>query len=91
MHLTPASSNTTCRLMSQIFPRHVLEAMSTTGGTMGTGDLAGMARSHNDVSILFMDICGALQKRQLAMAHSAPCCTYVCVRRKEHVPQHDTH
>lgn len=48
--------------MPQIFPRHVIEYMSA-GGVLGGGPEAGgemghLARSHHDVTILFMDIVG---------------------------------
>ena len=43
----------------QIFPRHVVDFM-TEGGTAGQvpQEIARLARSHEEVSILFMDIVG---------------------------------
>jgi hypothetical protein len=36
----------------QIFPRHVIEALSA--GSLSLENIAAMARSHEDVSILFL-------------------------------------
>ena len=48
--------------MIQIFPRHVIDYMSSGGALSGdgvnAGDVGGLARSHEDVTILFMDIVG---------------------------------
>ncbi|GFH23496.1 guanylate cyclase domain-containing protein [Haematococcus lacustris] len=44
-------------MLSQIFPRHVIEALSM-GAEIDVDTIASLARSHHDVSILFMDIAG---------------------------------
>ncbi|KAL6753635.1 hypothetical protein V8C86DRAFT_2722988 [Haematococcus lacustris] len=44
-------------MLSQIFPRHVIEALSM-GAEIDVDTIARLARSHCDVSILFMDIAG---------------------------------
>ncbi|KAJ9529772.1 hypothetical protein QJQ45_014550, partial [Haematococcus lacustris] len=44
-------------MLSQIFPRHVIEALSM-GAEIDVDTIARLARSHRDVSILFMDIAG---------------------------------
>ena len=51
-----------CSCLFQIFPRHIIEYMSA-GGALGGGPDAGgemgrLARAHQDVTILFMDIVG---------------------------------
>ena len=47
----------------QIFPRHVIEFLSTGGNMALPQNLGHLARSHADVSVLFMDICGAEEGR----------------------------
>lgn len=74
---SPGSRHCCTATLLQIFPRHVLETMSIIGGAMGAQDLAGMARSHNNVSVLFMDICGAFDVWQLQAGRwraCAQCC-----------------
>ncbi|GFH08277.1 guanylate cyclase domain-containing protein [Haematococcus lacustris] len=44
-------------MLSQIFPRHVIEALSM-GADIDVDTIARLARSHTGVSILFMDIAG---------------------------------
>ena len=51
-----------CSCLFQIFPRHIIEYMSA-GGALGGGPDAGgemgrLARAHQHVTILFMDIVG---------------------------------
>ncbi|GFH31673.1 guanylate cyclase domain-containing protein, partial [Haematococcus lacustris] len=51
------------RTASTIFPRHVVEFMTTRalkGGTSSTSpqEVAQLARQHKDVTLLFMDIVG---------------------------------
>ena len=52
-----------CCLPLQLFPRHVIEFMSAGGSLSQPANLGNLARSHNDASILFMDICGAEEGR----------------------------
>ena len=48
-------------MLSQIFPRHVIEYLSglapSTDGVQAA-DISTLARSHDDITILFMDIVG---------------------------------
>lgn len=41
----------------QLFPRHVIEHLST-GFQPPTGNLGHLARSHSEVSVVFLDIVG---------------------------------
>ena len=45
-------------MMSSIFPRHIIEFISVNGLNMVPESMGDLARSHSDVSILFMDIVG---------------------------------
>ena len=47
---------------AQLFPRHVIEFLSTGGDLSQPANLGTLARSHADVAILFTDICGAEQR-----------------------------
>ena len=41
----------------QIFPRHVIDALSSDGA-ITVANISNMAHNHNDVTILFLDIVG---------------------------------
>ena len=42
----------------QIFPKHVIEFLSHSANMPSGRDMAQLARSHEDVTIMFMDIVG---------------------------------
>ena len=46
----------------QIFPKHVIEFLSQSKSMPSGRDMAQLARSHKDVSILFMDIVGEVRE-----------------------------
>ena len=45
-------------LNAQIFPKHVIEFLSHSANMPSGRDMAQLARSHKDVTIMFMDIVG---------------------------------
>ena len=47
----------------QIFPKHVIEFLSQSKSMPSGRDMAQLARSHKDVTILFMDIVGEVRGR----------------------------
>lgn len=48
-------------MLEQLFPRHVIECMLSDNGNEGLGMLA---NSHDDVTVLFADVCGFTGEQQ---------------------------
>lgn len=54
-----ALSESQLGLMSQIFPRHVIELLASAGNEEAfAAHINSLARSHDQVTVLFMDIVG---------------------------------
>ncbi|KAJ9507019.1 hypothetical protein QJQ45_004685 [Haematococcus lacustris] len=57
-HMLADLAESQLTMASQIFPKHIIEYMATSGPSFGPEQVAGLARQHHHVTILFMDIVG---------------------------------
>ncbi|KAJ9508086.1 hypothetical protein QJQ45_021443 [Haematococcus lacustris] len=57
-HMLADLAESQLTMASQIFPKHIIEYMATSGPSFGPQQVAGLARQHHHVTILFMDIVG---------------------------------